>query len=122
MGTYGLEGVLLAWKAETLTTEQAVGQILLLLQEMERRLAALERVVTWPATPASTPAPAVAMPPPAPATPPPPSAPGESAAPAPQPEKAEEQRAPVKSADPAPKHRRGKRHTRAGRRRKPPAA
>ena len=44
MGTYGLEGVLTAWKTGILTTEQAVGQILQLLQELERRLAELERV------------------------------------------------------------------------------
>jgi len=43
MGTYGLEGVLRAWEQEHLTTEQAVGQILLLLQELEERLRRLER-------------------------------------------------------------------------------
>ncbi len=30
MGTYGLDGVLTEWKQGTLTTEQAVGQMLLL--------------------------------------------------------------------------------------------
>lgn len=43
MGTYGLEGVLRAWERGQLTTEQAIGQILLLLQELEERLHSLER-------------------------------------------------------------------------------
>ncbi len=43
MGTYSLEGILLAWKTEKLTTEQAIGQMLQLLQELERRVTALER-------------------------------------------------------------------------------
>ena len=43
MGTYGLDGVLAAWKIGTLTTEQAVGQILQLLQELEGRVGELER-------------------------------------------------------------------------------
>lgn len=43
MGTYGLEGVLQAWEREHLTSEQAIGQILLLLQELEERLRRLER-------------------------------------------------------------------------------
>ena len=43
MGTYGLEGVVQAWKQEQLTTEQAIGQILLLLQELEERLRSAER-------------------------------------------------------------------------------
>ena len=43
MGTYSLEGILLAWKTEKLTTEQAVGQILQLLQDLERRVTALEQ-------------------------------------------------------------------------------
>jgi len=43
MGTYGLDGVLAAWKIGTLTTEQAVGQILQLLQELEGRVSELER-------------------------------------------------------------------------------
>ncbi len=46
MGTYGLDGVMLAWKTEKLTTEQAVGQILQLLQDMEKRVATLERGMT----------------------------------------------------------------------------
>ena len=44
MGTYGLEGVLSAWKTGKLTTEQAVGQILQLLQELDQRLVTLERL------------------------------------------------------------------------------
>ena len=43
MGTYGLEGVLQAWEHEHLTSEQAIGQILLLLRELEERLRGLER-------------------------------------------------------------------------------
>ena len=43
MGTYGLEEVLRAWEREHLTSEQAIGQILLLLQELEERLRGLER-------------------------------------------------------------------------------
>jgi hypothetical protein len=43
MGTYGLEGVTRAWEQEQLTTEQTIGQILLLLQELEDRLRSLER-------------------------------------------------------------------------------
>ena len=43
MGTYGLEGVIRAWKQERLTTEQTIGQILLLLQELEERLCRAER-------------------------------------------------------------------------------
>jgi len=42
MGHYGLEGVILAWKKGLLTTEQAIGQMLLLLQEFDRRLNRLE--------------------------------------------------------------------------------
>jgi ribosomal protein L16/L10AE len=45
MGTYGLEGVLLAWKQGSLTSEQAVGQILQLIQQLEKRVAELERRV-----------------------------------------------------------------------------
>ena len=43
MGTYGLEGVIRAWEQEQLTSEQAIGQILLLLQELEERLRNIER-------------------------------------------------------------------------------
>lgn len=43
MGTYGLEGVIQAWEREQLTTEQAIGQILLLLQELEERIHRIER-------------------------------------------------------------------------------
>jgi len=38
MGTYGLEGVIQAWERGQLTTEQAIGQILLLLQELDERI------------------------------------------------------------------------------------
>ena len=51
MGTYGLAGVLTAWKTGDLTSEQAVGQILQLLQELEQRVAALERLSRSPRPP-----------------------------------------------------------------------
>jgi hypothetical protein len=51
MGTYGLDGVLAAWKTGKLTTEQAVGQILQLLQELEERLAKVETVIAPPRPP-----------------------------------------------------------------------
>jgi hypothetical protein len=43
MGTYGLEGVIRAWELEKMTTEQAIGQILQLVVEIEGRLRDLER-------------------------------------------------------------------------------
>jgi len=45
MGTYGFEGVMSAWKTGKLTSEQAVGQILQLLQELERRVQAVETIL-----------------------------------------------------------------------------
>ncbi len=43
MGTYGLEEVVHRWERGTLTMEQAIGQILLLLQAIEERLRDQER-------------------------------------------------------------------------------
>ncbi len=43
MGTYGLQNVIKAWEREKLTAEQVIGQILLLLQELEERVGVLER-------------------------------------------------------------------------------
>jgi hypothetical protein len=43
MGTYGLEGVIRAWELEKLTSEQAIGQILQIIVEIEGRLRDLER-------------------------------------------------------------------------------
>ncbi len=43
MSTYGLDEVIQRWEREGLTVEQAVGQILLLLQIVEQRLRDLER-------------------------------------------------------------------------------
>ena len=43
MGTYGLQGVMTLWKAGKLSNEQAIGQMLQLLEIMERRLGELER-------------------------------------------------------------------------------
>ena len=36
--TYGLDGVLRLWEVGKLTTEQAIGQILLLIRQMDARL------------------------------------------------------------------------------------
>lgn len=43
MGTYGLQELIRRWGREQLTTEQAIGQILLLLIELDKRLRKLER-------------------------------------------------------------------------------
>jgi hypothetical protein len=43
MGTYGLQGVIRAWELGKITTEQAIGQILLLLVEIHERLNEIER-------------------------------------------------------------------------------
>jgi hypothetical protein len=43
MGTYGLDGVIKAWELEQLTSEQAIGQILQLVAEIEERVRHLER-------------------------------------------------------------------------------
>ena len=49
MSTYGLEEVIQRWSAEKLTVEQAIGQILLLIREMDERLQELEnRVLSTP--------------------------------------------------------------------------
>jgi hypothetical protein len=47
MGTYGLEGVIRAWERGDLTTEQAIGQILLLLQELDKRIKSIECRLEW---------------------------------------------------------------------------
>jgi len=43
MGTRGLESVIQAWAREDMTIEQAIGQILLLLQELDERLGRVEQ-------------------------------------------------------------------------------
>lgn len=45
MSTYGLEEVIRRWEREGLTVEQAIGQVLLLLQSVEERLRELERKI-----------------------------------------------------------------------------
>jgi hypothetical protein len=45
MSTYGLEEVIRRWERGGLTVEQAIGQILLLLQDIEERLRELERKI-----------------------------------------------------------------------------
>lgn len=42
MGTYSLEVLIRKWGLSELTSEQAIGQILLILQELVRRLEAVE--------------------------------------------------------------------------------
>lgn len=44
MGTYGLDEVIRRWGQGALTAEQAIGQILLLLQVVEERLRYLEHM------------------------------------------------------------------------------
>ena len=48
MGTYGLDGVMAAWMHGSLTTEQAVGQMLQLLKQIDERLKELERLTNPP--------------------------------------------------------------------------
>lgn len=48
MGTYGLDGVLTAWMQGSLTTEQAVGQMLQLMKQLDERLRELERIAYPP--------------------------------------------------------------------------
>ena len=43
MGTYGLQELIRRWGRSQLTPEQAIGQILLLLAELDKRLQKLER-------------------------------------------------------------------------------
>jgi hypothetical protein len=42
MGIYSLETLIRKWGLSELTTEQAIGQILLILQKLARRVEALE--------------------------------------------------------------------------------
>jgi hypothetical protein len=43
MGNYNLDELITLWEREKLTTEQAVGQILLMLRELSDRIGELER-------------------------------------------------------------------------------
>jgi hypothetical protein len=43
--TYGLDGVIKRWDVERLTPEQAIGQILLLIRQMDQRIQELETLV-----------------------------------------------------------------------------
>lgn len=43
MGTYSLDELVHRWQINDLTTEQAIGQMLLLLQKFEARLQELEQ-------------------------------------------------------------------------------
>ncbi len=40
--TYGLDGVLRLWEVNKLTTEQAIGQMLLLIRQLDERVQELE--------------------------------------------------------------------------------
>jgi hypothetical protein len=42
VGTYPLETIIREWKTGKLTAEQTIGQILLLIQDLQKRLAELE--------------------------------------------------------------------------------
>jgi hypothetical protein len=43
MGSYNLDELITLWEREKLTTEQAVGQILLILRSLSQRVHELER-------------------------------------------------------------------------------
>jgi hypothetical protein len=43
--TYGLDGVIKLWDVERLTPEQVIGQILLLIRQMDQRIQELETLV-----------------------------------------------------------------------------
>lgn len=43
MGNYSLDEVIKRWERGTLTTEQAVGQLLLIARTLSRRVGALEK-------------------------------------------------------------------------------
>jgi hypothetical protein len=43
MGSYNLEDLITLWEREKLTTEQAIGQIILVLQALSERIRELER-------------------------------------------------------------------------------
>jgi hypothetical protein len=51
MGTYGLQELVQRWGRDQLTPEQAIGQILLLLVELDKRLQKLERRESPPKRP-----------------------------------------------------------------------
>ena len=43
MGSYNLDELITLWEREKLTSEQAIGQMLLLMQSLNRRIRELER-------------------------------------------------------------------------------
>lgn len=67
MAAYSLDTLLNRWGLHQLTSEQAIGQILLILHELEPRILRLEQVITAPrvAPPPLPQPPAVAPTPPA---------------------------------------------------------
>ncbi len=68
MAAYSLEALLQRWALHQLTSEQAIGQILLILQHVEERLLSLEKsaAAQQPTLSAVTPALALPTPPRAP--------------------------------------------------------
>jgi hypothetical protein len=42
MGTYAIEHIIKEWSKDNMTSEQVIGQVLLLLQEIKERIAELE--------------------------------------------------------------------------------
>ena len=42
MGTYSLEHIIKEWAKDKMTSEQVIGQVLLLIQEIKERIAELE--------------------------------------------------------------------------------
>ncbi len=55
MGTYSLEELLRRWFTHDITAEQAIGQILQIIQEIERRLKDLEERGRIGGVPVNTP-------------------------------------------------------------------
>ena len=61
MAAYSLDTLLHRWALHQITSEQAIGQMLLILQELEPRILRLEQSVNAPQMPPpQTPAPVVA--------------------------------------------------------------
>ncbi len=60
MAAYSLDTLLHRWALHQITSEQAIGQMLLILQDLEPRILRLEQSVNAPPTPPQTPQPAAA--------------------------------------------------------------
>lgn len=55
MGTYSLDELVRRWFTHEITTEQAVGQLLQIVQEIERRVKELESKSRYGGVPTGTP-------------------------------------------------------------------